>query len=210
MKNIFDIDSARDTKTKIMAAALQLISEGGADSFTANNLVQRAKISKGALYHYFPSLEDVLLEALRTGPQDHQCPSEINYQSFASVGEFLKSLSQEMIEVVGSQAFLSMILFFAHKSLLHPEFRKNMTAVWESEFERMGLMLQHFYHQPIPRERLFNISGMVFMAIKEVAVHTYMHEEPERFYGIIAWLIQAIERDLEPYEHKTPAELGLA
>lgn len=210
MKFFFDLACARDTREKIIIAALQLITEGGADAFTANNLIHRAGISKGALYHYFPSLEDVLLESMRFCPQDRQANAELDYQQYPTLSAFLEAVTSEVIAVIGSSEFLSMMLFFAQKALQNSDFRRNMAKAWENDFQRIKSVTQHFYRQEIPEQQLYTIGSLLFMTVESVATHGFMHEDKTKFISVLKWLIHAIERDLEPYGHKTPAELGLA
>ena len=44
----------------ILDAAAALIAEGGAESLTVQSLADRARTSKGSLYHFFPDLQAVL------------------------------------------------------------------------------------------------------------------------------------------------------
>lgn len=209
MKFLFDMACAHDTREKIIIAALQLIAEGGANLFTASNLIQRAGISKGALYHYFPSLEEVLLASMRFCPQDRQASAELDYEQYPSLRAFLQAVTTEVTEVIGTAEFLSMMLFFAQKALQNTDFRRNMVNAWENDFQRIKGVTQHFYHKEIPDEHLYTIGSLLFMTVESVATHGFMHGDKNKFMGVMNWLIQAIERDLEPYEAKTPEEMGV-
>lgn len=49
-------------KTKILDAALDLFAEKGYDATGVQEIVQRAGVTKGALYHHFAAKEDILFE----------------------------------------------------------------------------------------------------------------------------------------------------
>jgi AcrR family transcriptional regulator len=50
------------TRERIVAAAVALFAEHGYDATSVNQVVQRAEVAKGALYHHFASKDDLLFE----------------------------------------------------------------------------------------------------------------------------------------------------
>lgn len=52
-------------RASILAAALELFAERGYDATSVNEVVVRAGVTKGALYHYFSAKEDLLYEIYR-------------------------------------------------------------------------------------------------------------------------------------------------
>jgi AcrR family transcriptional regulator len=54
-----------DTRTRIVAAAVALFAEQGYDATSVNQVVVRAGVAKGALYHHFSSKDDLLYEVYR-------------------------------------------------------------------------------------------------------------------------------------------------
>jgi AcrR family transcriptional regulator len=54
-----------DTRSRIVAAAVALFAEQGYDATSVNQLVARAGVAKGALYHHFGSKDDLLYEVYR-------------------------------------------------------------------------------------------------------------------------------------------------
>jgi AcrR family transcriptional regulator len=57
------IDSS--TRGRIIAAAVELFAEQGFDATSVNQVVARASVAKGALYHHFTSKDDLLFEVYR-------------------------------------------------------------------------------------------------------------------------------------------------
>jgi AcrR family transcriptional regulator len=53
------------TRQRIVAAAVSLFAEQGFDATSVNQVVQRAAVAKGALYHHFSSKDDLLYEVYR-------------------------------------------------------------------------------------------------------------------------------------------------
>jgi AcrR family transcriptional regulator len=54
-----------DTRSRIVAAAVSLFAEQGFDATSVNQVVARAGVAKGALYHHFDSKDDLLYEVYR-------------------------------------------------------------------------------------------------------------------------------------------------
>ena len=54
-----------DTRSRIVAAAVALFAEQGFDATSVNQVVARAGVAKGALYHHFGSKDDLLYEVYR-------------------------------------------------------------------------------------------------------------------------------------------------
>src|SRR5690554_6481387 len=52
-------------RRRILAAALDLFAEQGYDATSVSEVVIRAGVTKGALYHYFGAKEDLLYEIYR-------------------------------------------------------------------------------------------------------------------------------------------------
>ena len=52
-------------RARIIGAALELFAEQGYDATSVNQVVVRAGVTKGALYHYFAAKEDLLYEIYR-------------------------------------------------------------------------------------------------------------------------------------------------
>jgi AcrR family transcriptional regulator len=50
------------TRERIIAAAVALFAEQGYDATSVNQVVQRAEVAKGALYHHFTAKDDLLFE----------------------------------------------------------------------------------------------------------------------------------------------------
>jgi TetR/AcrR family transcriptional repressor of nem operon len=61
---------AKDTRTRIVEAAMELFWEKGYGSTSIADILSRSQVNSGSLYHFFPGKQDVLLavlEAYRDG-----------------------------------------------------------------------------------------------------------------------------------------------
>ena len=58
------VSTETDTRTRIVLAAMALFWEKGYQSTSVADLLQRAQLHSGSLYHFFPGKQDVLLAVL--------------------------------------------------------------------------------------------------------------------------------------------------
>jgi AcrR family transcriptional regulator len=56
---------AEDTKDRLVFTAMQLFAEKGYESTSVADILKAAGANSGSLYHFFPTKQDLLLEALR-------------------------------------------------------------------------------------------------------------------------------------------------
>lgn len=59
------IARARDTRTTIVLAAMELFWEKGYGSTSVADILSRSQVNSGSLYHYFPGKQDVLIAVLK-------------------------------------------------------------------------------------------------------------------------------------------------
>jgi AcrR family transcriptional regulator len=60
-----NVTAEASTRERIVAAAVSLFAEQGFDATSVNEVVIRAGVAKGALYHHFASKDDLLYEVYR-------------------------------------------------------------------------------------------------------------------------------------------------
>ncbi len=59
-------DPDQKVRKQVLAAAVDLFAANGYDGTSVQQIVERAGVTKGALYHYFTAKEDILLEIYTT------------------------------------------------------------------------------------------------------------------------------------------------
>jgi AcrR family transcriptional regulator len=59
-------DPEPKVRADVLAAALDLFASNGYDATSVQQIVERAGVTKGALYHYFAAKEDILVEIYST------------------------------------------------------------------------------------------------------------------------------------------------
>ncbi len=91
-----------DTKTKILKAGEELFSIKGYDATSVQEICEKAEVSKGAFFHYFPTKESFFLEILDLWLKDltlrineYVKTYENIYESLLKMTELFKEIFQE-------------------------------------------------------------------------------------------------------------------
>jgi AcrR family transcriptional regulator len=92
------------TRERIVAAAVSLFAEQGFDATSVNQVVTRAGVAKGALYHHFESKDDLLYEVYRE-LVDRQLAglTEILERNLAPA-DTLRALIADLVETTAASA----------------------------------------------------------------------------------------------------------
>lgn len=200
MEIMWPLPEEGDTRKKLILGALQLIAEAGPDGFSAGALLARTRLSKGALYHYFRSLDELLLEAVRFRAEERLVPSERRYAEFDRLTDFLQAYFKEILAFASNPAFLNVLLYFNQKGLGNDAVRECLCQLNNRVFERLGRIIQHYYPKRIEQERLAAVASLILFTVEGVAAHGTLQQDKQRFQAVWEWLTQAIARDLAAYE----------
>lgn len=110
---------AQVTKESIIEAALLILSENGGKNFTTNKIAEKAGVSIGSLYQYFPNKESMLNQILlRRYEEDMKfLYSEIELTESKTGEEFLASICDLIWNRLLSTREVCKTLFIAPQSL---------------------------------------------------------------------------------------------
>ena len=138
---------AKGTRELILKAGLDSIIGGGIGGFTANELMRRTGLSKGALFHHFDSLDDVAVECVRhVGNLLHVEPKSTLRESL----EFMMSSPHALKRM---RAFNVLLIFYCEKGRDEPRFRKTVHQVNGQRQDNVAQLLRQF----TPEEKAANV-----------------------------------------------------
>lgn len=83
-----------ETKKRITAKATQLFNQKGYGAVTMNEVCEAAEVSKGSLYHHFPSKEELFLQVVEEDSQQWNSEWERIRASAGSIEEQLYALAE--------------------------------------------------------------------------------------------------------------------
>jgi len=111
---------AQRTREAILQAGLDSILGGGIDGFTANELMRRTGLSKGALFHHFDSLDDVAIECVSKGDR------VLHVEMRDDLRETLNFMVQSLHGYRRLRALASLLYFYCEKTRDDARFKKPM------------------------------------------------------------------------------------
>lgn len=140
-----------DTKERIIRTALQVFLEQGYDRASLKEIAHRAEVTKGGIYHYFGSKDDLFREALALITEQMKTWSASQFGSVSSAREMLaaifgsiRPMSEAFAGIVGEDAkrhpysFLEILVNAANKSRT---VRQEMEAIYSQTRENMKRFL---------------------------------------------------------------------
>ncbi|MEK7433824.1 MAG: TetR/AcrR family transcriptional regulator [Cyanobacteriota bacterium] len=197
-KNLF-IDNSHDTKKKIVFSAIELLAKGGYEAFTAKNIVNKAGISKGSLYHHFKSIDDIPVEAIKQLRNSKMYLPSLKLDLFFSIDDYLNNYYDLFIENAKERDILSIYLFFDQKSLDNEEYRINKNYITDDLLNYHKNTIQFFYSKKIPDEIINPITALIVFTTEGITSHSFMYKEPNKFKKTWYLLVKSIQNDLKDY-----------
>jgi AcrR family transcriptional regulator len=130
------------TREKIVSAALKLFAEKGYSSTSIDQVAAKAKVSKGAAYHYFESKEALLKAVIVQGLTEFESIIELN-GSNASPQEQLEMLINVSFEVFHVNIRFWKLYFSLVTQMNLPKSIKNvLTPIIESLLEYVKNLME--------------------------------------------------------------------
>jgi AcrR family transcriptional regulator len=100
-----------DTRSRIVAAAVGLFAEQGYDATSVNEVVVRAGVAKGALYHHFGSKDDLLYEVYRELVERQLAGLAEILGRGLSPADTLRAIVHDMMETTAARAAEAKVFF---------------------------------------------------------------------------------------------------
>lgn len=192
-------DDSHDTKKKIIFSALELLAEGGYEAFTAQNIINKAKISKGALYHHFKSIDDIPVEVIKHLRKSKVYLPIVKLDLFYNLEDYLNHYFDHFIETAKKTDILSISLYYSQKSLTNDEYRENKNCLTNDLLDYHKNTIQFFYSKTIPDEILDSIVSLIVFTTEGITSHSFMYKDINKFRNTWNLLIKSVKNELKDY-----------
>jgi AcrR family transcriptional regulator len=192
-------DDSHDTKKKIIFSALELLSEGGYEAFTAQNIINKAGISKGALYHHFKSIDEIPVEVIKHLRKSKVYLPPVKLDLFYNLEDYLNQYFNYFIETSKKPDILSISLYYSQKSLINDEYRENKNCLTDDLLDYHKNTIRFFYSKTIPDEILDPIVSLIVFTTEGITSHSFMYKDIDKFKNTWNLLIKTIKNELQEY-----------
>lgn len=134
-------ESRSDVQRRLLSAATRLFAEHGFDRTSVSQIVEAAGVTKGAMYHYFRSKDDLLYEIYARVLREQTRRLEALAASGGPVAKRLHSIASDV--VVSTIANLDdATIFFQSLHQLDPVMRKTVRAERRRYHERFRGLIE--------------------------------------------------------------------
>lgn len=160
------------TVEAILTAAAHILTEHGYDSASTNHIAQRAGVSIGSLYQYFPNKE-AIMSALR---EQH-----VN-EMVAIVESALYQSTHQPLEVALHQLVKACVAAHAINPMLHQVLNEQVPRLSQSAAEaKIITLLREFLKQRRDQTQVQNLELSVFILERSIEslTHAAVLEHPE-------------------------------
>jgi AcrR family transcriptional regulator len=130
-------------KKQIMDAALELIAKDGYQNVSISKIAQKARISKGLLYNYFESKEDLILSILNKGMDEMVAPFDPDQDGVLTDEEFKYFVTQVFGIIKTKHKFYK--LYFS--LFIQPAVYKLIKDKFEALLGKLFAELIHYYER---------------------------------------------------------------
>lgn len=112
---------------RLLAAATRLFAEYGFETTSVQQIVDAAGVTKGAMYHYFGSKDDLLYEIYARVLREQQSRLENAAASESPVQERLHAVAADVVTTTTANLD-DTVIFFRSMHLLHPDKKAEVRA----------------------------------------------------------------------------------
>ncbi|WP_263252004.1 TetR/AcrR family transcriptional regulator [Saccharopolyspora rosea] len=126
---------------RLLAVATRLFAEQGFEMTSVQQIVDAAGVTKGAMYHYFDSKDDLLYEIYARVLRVQTARMEVAADSDAPVAERLHAVAADVVATTAANLD-DTVIFFRSMHLLHPDKQAEVRAQRRRYHERVRRLIE--------------------------------------------------------------------
>lgn len=175
-----------ETKHKIIGATLEMISEEGIKSLSAQKIAKKAGVSKSNIFHHFGSVDVLPFEGLKFLTE--LLLSSLDPNNYQSTEALLMHIGQETL--TNNPEYLKMFrAFFAlYNESFYDERYKNIMNRMKNEYKNSLFHTIMTLEKDLDETKLMSLSKLITIVIDGFGYHFMTDDEPESFMDL--WRIQ--------------------
>ena len=179
------ITKGNETKDRILAASMSIISQEGIEGLSAQKIADLSGISKSNIFHHFKSVEEVLTTLFERILADMVNPVKA-YQGtdletfLLFLGESIYLLSEE------EKSSYAVLLHFYNTCLYNEKYRASLLKTKDEMIDAIAIQLSRY--SPHGKERLLKIAEMIIITLDGYGLHYLLESDPITFKEI--WTLQ--------------------
>jgi AcrR family transcriptional regulator len=187
--------AVRDTKERLLKAALDVFSEQGYLAASVEEIAARAGMTKGAVYYWFKDKEDLAADLQRTLWTTIAIEAQRDLDPAASTAENIKSSFRAYLRALKEHAHAR---FFLRDCWAVP----SLEVAGRAQHEAEVVLIQRQVEQGIARGDLVavdpeTLTRVLLGAFAEATLHVLTHGRPEDALDVVERLVDAFSTTQE-------------
>lgn len=134
-------EAAETVPQRLLAAATRLFAEHGFETTSVQQIVAAAGVTKGAMYHYFGSKDDLLYEIYARLLRVQTARMESHADASGPVRERLHAVAADVVATTTANLD-DAVIFFRSMHLLHPDKLAEVRAQRRRYHERVRALIE--------------------------------------------------------------------
>ncbi|WP_058306147.1 TetR/AcrR family transcriptional regulator [Gracilibacillus massiliensis] len=185
MTNDLRITKGNETKHRIIAASIKIISEEGLKGLSAKKIADLSGISKSNIFHHFGSVDEVVHVIFENILADMVKPIEANQEP--DLESFLIFLGESIYSISDEEKSAYAVLLHFYNTCLYNE--KYRAYLLKTKIEVIGaIATQLSRYSSHRKEKLLKVSEMIIMTLDGYGLHFLLDSDRARFKEI--WTLQ--------------------
>ncbi|KHD88090.1 MAG: hypothetical protein OM95_11285 [Bdellovibrio sp. ArHS] len=158
-------ERGKQTRQRIIDAALAIMIEDGPKCLTAGLITKRAEVSKAILFHHFNDLEDVSIAVFEEIFERFSVSMEGSRHK--SVSDFVMQMGLGVINAPFSHRKISAaFLYFYERSAHNEVFRKLQVRTMELLLEHIRKNLESILNRPLSKDEVEVVPLLITMCLE--------------------------------------------
>ncbi|MGQ7870718.1 TetR/AcrR family transcriptional regulator [Sunxiuqinia sp. sy24] len=159
----------KEKKEHIQQIALELFAENGFHGTSISQITKKANISKGLIYNYFKSKEDILEDIIRTGHESIYADFDFNQNHQMETDDFVLFIRKSIRTTIENAHFWKLYYALMLNPHIHQKYVQQFAGNSQSVMQALRDFLTH-EGSTDPDQDLFKISALLKGALLMVVV----------------------------------------
>jgi len=183
------------TKKKIIESACLLLAREGLHGVNAAALAKQAGVSKGALYHHFPSMDEVVSSCFEKTATDVY--GELQFLRPRNLSEYLDAVENVLFnKLLNDKNRIRIFYELSPKVIFEKKFQSRRRLMFDKVIKIMTKRLLNTFEEPISEKHLEKILSGVGAFVTGLSYQSLSMRSSEESREIWSWFRATLENDL--------------
>ncbi len=193
-----DAHAKRDpdaTRQALLLAAFEEMHCQGFRSSSLDNILAKTGVTKGALYHHFPSMDEVVISCFEKTSTDVY--GELQFLRPRNLSEYLDAVENVLFnKLLNDKNRIRIFYELSPKVIFEKKFQSRRRLMFDKVIKIMTKRLLNTFEEPISEKRLEKILSGVGAFVTGLSYQSLSVRNSEESREIWSWFRATLENDL--------------